>query len=339
MIYLKKIKGENIVRRFIVNSNDANQRLDKYISKFIPQMPKALLYKYIRTKHIKINRKKVDISTRLADGDIVDFYIDEAFFNNESSNKYDFLKAPNILDIVYEDKNILLLNKKPGLLSHPDEDHYSDTLIIRVMKYLYEKGEYDPSNENTFAPSLANRIDRNTGGLVIAAKNAEALRILNEKIKQHEIKKKYLCVVHGILAKKSNTLVGYLTKDKNKNRVYIYNYSEKGSKLIITKYNVIESKNNLSLVEVELLTGRTHQIRAHFAHIGHPLLGDGKYGYNSQNKKYGSYKKQFLYSYLLEFSFETDAGTLNYLKGTSFEAPEVWFKSAFLNGTLKIMKS
>ena len=203
-----------------------------------------------------------------------------------------------------------------------------------MKRYLYEKGEYDPEKENSFAPALANRIDRNTGGIVIAAKNAQALKILNEKIKNREFRKMYLCVVVGYLKKKSGILESYMLKNEKKNRVFVYDHPVEGAKTAKTGYKVLAESNGLSLLEVELFTGRTHQIRAHMASIGHPLLGDGKYGTNAVNKKYGGYKKQFLYSYKLDFDFKTDSGILSNLNGKSFTVDDVWFKTAFLNGEL-----
>ena len=186
----------------------------------------------------------------------------------------------------------------------------------------------------SFAPALVNRIDRNTCGIIIAAKNAESLRILNEKLKNRELHKLYLCVVIGKLKNTNGLIEGYLEKNEKQNKVYISERSTDKSKSIATKYNVLGYKNGLSLVEVELLTGRTHQIRASFSHLGNPLLGDGKYGTNAQNKQFGGYKKQFLYSYKLAFDFETDAGILNYLNGKSFEVEDVWFKKAFYDGEI-----
>lgn len=321
------------MKTFIISKNDSGQRLDKFISKAVPALPKSLMYKYIRTKRIKVNSKRSDISTKLSENDVVDMYINDEFFA-PADERYDFLSASKNLDIVYEDENIILLNKKVGLLSHPDETEYNDTLITRVKRYLYEKGEYNPKDENSFAPALVNRIDRNTGGIVIAAKNAESLRILNQKLKDREMEKYYLCVTHGILKKKNGTLTGWLLKDEKKNRVDVYKSEKPGAKEIRTKYEVISERDGLSLVEVELLTGRTHQIRAHFASIGHPLLGDGKYGTNALNKSLG-YKKQFLYSYRLKFTFTSDAGCLNYLNQKSFEVEDVWFRTEFLSGNLK----
>lgn len=285
------------------------------------------MYKYIRLKRIKVNSKRAEISTRLNVGDVVDMYINDEFFT-KSETRYDFTGASKSIDIVYEDENIILLNKKAGLLSHPDDTEYVDTLIGRVKRYLYEKGEYDPEDESSFTPALVNRIDRNTAGIVIAAKTAAALRILNQKMKDRELHKYYLCVIHGKPKNDSGTLTGYLVKNETKNKVFVYDTMKDGAKTIKTKYRVLKSGNGLSLVEIELLTGRTHQIRAHFASIGHPLLGDGKYGSNALNKKSGL-KKQCLCSYRLEFDFSTDAGELEYLNGKSFEIEHVWFRDEF----------
>lgn len=317
------------MKSFIISKNDSDQRLDKFVTKTVPNLPKALMYKYIRTKRIKVNKKKSEISARLRTGDLVDMYINDEFFV-KSETKYDFSSASDKIDIIYEDENIILLDKKAGLLCHPDDKEYIDTLISRVKKYLYNKGEYDPDEENSFTPALVNRIDRNTGGIVIAAKNAASLKILNAQMKERNLKKTYLCVVHGVMERKSGLLEGWLVKDESKNRVRIYNKYTDGAKEIKTKYRVIENdtRNNLSLLEVDLLTGRTHQIRAHFASIGHPLLGDGKYGKNELNKKLG-YKRQFLYSYKLTFDLDENAGELSYLKGKTFTAENVWFVKEF----------
>ena len=315
------------MRQIEITKNDSGQRLDKFLTKRFKNMPQSLMYKYIRTKYIKLNGKKCEISSRLSEGDILTLYIKDEFFE-EQPDEYDFLKAPVKLDIIYEDENIMLLNKKPGLIVHPDENYHFDSLIARVQHYLYEKGEYEPKKENSFAPALVNRIDRNTGGIVIAAKNAETLRIMNQKVKDRELNKYYLCIALGIFERKSDLLMGYLEKNEKQNRVYISKKPTENSKTIKTKYKVLAEKNNFSLVEVDLLTGRTHQIRAHLASIGHPLLGDGKYGKNEINRKMG-YKWQALYSYKLSFNFTTDGGILEYLNGRTFTAPEVWFTDYF----------
>lgn len=321
------------IKSFIIAKNDANQRIDKFIMKTLPSLPQSLMYRYLRTKRIKLNGKKAEISTRLTEGDVVDMYINDEFFV-EKDEKYSFTGAGKQLDVIFEDENVMLLNKPAGLLSHPDEGEYIDTLITRVQRYLYEKGEYNPKDEASFTPALANRIDRNTVGLVIAAKNAQSLRVLNEKIKEREITKLYLCILIGCPKEKEGTLTGYIVKDEDKNKVTVSKNPVKDGKSIKTKYRVLDTKNGLSLVEVELLTGRTHQIRAQFAAIGFPLLGDGKYGSQEQNKKYGGYKKQCLCSYKTVFSFKSDADILEYLSGREFEVKSIWFRDAFYNGTL-----
>lgn len=310
------------MKEFIITKNDATLRLDKFITKNCPTLPSSLMFKYIRTKRIKINGKRGEISTRLKEGDRVEAYINDEFFVKPTP-VYDFLSSPKTLNVVYEDENIILVDKKQGMLVHPDKNEYTNTLIGSIQHYLYDKGEYNPDDENSFRPALANRIDRNTGGIVIAAKNAESLRILCDKIKLREIDKRYLTVVHGTPKKKTDLLEGYLQKDEDKNRVYISKKSTDTNKFVKTRYRILESKNDLSLLEIELLTGRTHQIRAHMAAIGHPLLGEGKY--SRSNDKAIGFDKQALYSYSLMFDFKTDAGILNYLKGKRFTVKTVWF--------------
>lgn len=315
------------MKNFVITKNDAGQRLDKFVTKSVPSLPQSLLYKYIRLKRIKVNGKRAQISTRLNTGDSVDMYINDEFFA-KAPEKYDFLKAGKSLNIIYEDENVLLCDKPIGLLCHPDDKEFVDTLIGRIKRYLHEKKEYLPDKENSFTPSLVNRIDRNTTGIVIAAKNAVALRILNEKMKNRELHKYYLCIVHGVPNPPKKLLTGYLEKNESKNKVFIRNKPFEGGKTIKTKYQVVDSKKDFALVEIELLTGRTHQIRAHMASIGHPLLGDGKYGTNALNKGTG-YKKQALCSYKLCFDFTTDAGELNYLNGKCFEVAEPYVKKEY----------
>lgn len=311
------------MREFVIGKNDVGQRLDRFLTKVAPNLPKSLLYKYLRIKRIKVNGKRGEIATRLLEGDRVSAYISDEFFTPVQKH-YDFLGAARCLTVVYEDENLLLCDKPQGLLSHPDEHEYGDTLITRIQRYLYEKGEYDPEQEHSFRPALANRIDRNTGGIVIAAKNAEALRILCEKIKTREIDKRYLAVVHGKMEKPEAEIEGYLQKNEKKNKVFIQSEKTAENRTIRTRYRVIREKNGLSLLEVFLLTGRTHQIRAHMASLGHPLLGDGKYGKRQQDKKLG-FDKQALYSYRLTFDFRSDAGILNGLAGKEFRVSSVWF--------------
>ncbi len=315
------------MREIIIGKNDANQRLDKFLTKRFKSMPKALMYKYIRTKYIKVNNKRCEISTQLHEGDVLKLFIKDEFFEDDTPNEsYDFLKAPTKLDIIYEDNNILLLNKKPGVIVHPDEKYHFDSLISRVLHYLYDKGEYNPKDDKAFAPALVNRIDRNTGGIVIAAKNADSLRALNAKMKTRELTKLYLCMVQGTLKHKEGILGGHLEKNEKKNKVTILKKPTPNSKPVKTKYTVLSNIKGNSLLEVDLLTGRTHQIRAHLASIGHPLMGDTKYGYKRKGDN-DFYKYQALYAYKITFNFTTDGGCIEYLNHKSFEVNKnsVWF--------------
>lgn len=316
--------GENL-REIIVNKNDAGQRLDKLIFKLCPQMPTSMLYKSLRKNCVKINGKHAKSGDiRVLEGDVLCLYLKDEFFEELNSDTA-FMKLTPQLNIVYEDENILLLDKIQGMCVHEDDRGSAATLIDHIKAYLFKKGEWNPEEENTFTPALANRIDRNTGGIVIAAKTAEALRILNQKIKDRELQKKYLCLVHGHMPKKSGTVSGYILKDENKKQVYVYFAPRPGARSFLTRYRVLEEYSDHSLVEAELETGRTHQIRAGFAAIGHPLLGDGKYGTNEINKRF-PYPCQALYSYKLKFTFSSDAGALNYLNGREFEIKNVQFK-------------
>lgn len=319
------------MKEIIIGSNDAGQRLDKFLTKSYNNLPQSMLYKSIRKKDVKLNGKRCEISTRLTEGDVLTMYLKDEFFQKEPK-EYDFLKAPNRLNIIFEDENIMILDKQPGLIVHPDDQYHFDSLIARVQHYLYEEGKYNPENETSFAPALINRIDRNTGGIVMAAKNAEALRIMNEKVKDRELEKLYLCIVHGKMEKMQATLEGFLEKNESKNRVYISKKATSETKSIETRYRVLDERGGYSLLEVELLTGRTHQIRAHLSSIGHPLAGDGKYGTNAVNKQTG-FQYQALYSYKLKFTFTTDAGILNYLNNMEFEAKEIWFLKDFYSWT------
>lgn len=310
------------MRKVTIGKNDASQRLDKFLFKYFNSIPASIVYKGIRKKRIKVNGKRAEQNYMLCEGDVLELYINDEFFEGSpKENNFSSVK-PN-LNIVYEDENILLIDKRPGILCHEDDTESKNTLINNIKAYLYQKKEYNPENENSFAPSLCNRIDRNTGGIVIAAKNAMTLRIMNEKIKNREIDKFYLCLVEGTPNPKEATLKDYLVKNNEQNRVYIHKSPVPGSKTVITKYMVLKEGILTSLLEVELLTGRTHQIRAHMASIGHPLAGDGKYGTNEFNKKIGR-KTQALYSYKLRFNFK-DENELSYLNGKSFEVKDVPF--------------
>ena len=313
-----------------VKKNDAGQRLDKFLSKAVKGLPMSLMYKYIRTKKIKVNRARTQQSYMLCEGDEIQLFIRDEFFASPESDHGALYRIIPKLDILYEDEHIMLLNKRPGVLVHEDTAAAENTLIMHVKAYLAQKGEYDPASEHSFAPALCNRIDRNTGGIVIAAKSAEGLRVMNEKIRNDELQKCYLCAVHGVPKKKQATLHGWLRKNSAENLVDISDEKKAGYKEIITKYRVLKEKHGNALLEVELVTGRTHQIRAHLSHIGHPLLGDGKYGVNRQEKARG-YKFQALYAYRLQFRFRDTDNALGYLDGKTFEIDRsnVWFLKDF----------
>ena len=316
------------MKEFTIKANDAGQRLDRFVGKAVPLLPESLLQKYIRLKRIKVNGKGAKRDTRLALGDTLQLYINDEFFERpREENSYLKVGTPR-LDIVYEDENILLVDKKPGVLCHSAGVWDYNTLIANIQAYMAQKGEWRPKEENSFTPALCNRIDRNTGGIVIAAKNAAALRVLNDKIRDREIEKYYLCAVQGRPKPESGRLENYLFKDADKNQVYVKSKPEPGARTAVTEYRVLRTKGALSLVECRLLTGRTHQIRAQMAHAGWPLLGDGKYGVERVNRSYGE-KGQALYSYRLEFAFPTDAGCLEYLRGKEFRVKSVDFAEKY----------
>ena len=311
------------MKELTIGTNDAGQRLDRFLAKAVPLLPASLAQKYIRLKRIKRNGARAQRDTRLEAGDLLQLYINDEFFDTpREDNAYLTVAAPK-LNIVYEDENILLVDKRPGLAVHPhDGAEYGRTLIDQIQAYLYQKHEWRPREENAFTPALCNRIDRNTGGIVIAAKTAEALRVMNQKIKDRELDKRYLAIVEGTPKPREGSLKGYLFKDAVKNRVFVTDAPKPGAKTCQTNYRVLDSRNGLSLVECELITGRTHQIRAQFAHAGHPLLGYGKYG--KLDKRFDR-TYQALYSYKLTFLFTTDAGSLSNLNGRSFQVEKVDF--------------
>ena len=304
-----------------VGKNDAGQRVDRFLAKTVPLLPDSLLHKYIRIKRVKCNGKPAKPDLRLSEGDVLTLYIADEFFEKPREDNAWLKVGKPKLTVVYEDENILLTDKKPGVLCHSAGVWDYNTLIANIQAYLAQKGEWNPKSEASFTPALCNRIDRNTGGIVIAAKNAESLRILNDKIRDREIEKYYLCIVCGKPKPPVGRLENELFKDAAKNQVYVKDRPEAGSRSAITEYRVLKTQNGLSLVECHLLTGRTHQIRVQMAHAGWPLLGDGKYGVERLNRKYHE-SGQALYSWRLCFDFPTDAGILNYLRGREFSVPQ-----------------
>lgn len=316
------------MRELRIGENDGGIRLDKFLSRYFPTMPRSLMYKYIRNRCVRLNGRRASESDILSAGDMLTFYISDEFFGVQRDDA--FLRIKPRVDVVYEDENILIADKPAGLLVHSDDSESYNTLINHIKAYLYEHGEYDPATEISFAPALCNRIDRNTCGLVFAAKNAASLRAMNEKIKNREIGKFYLCVVHGLVRGDSGELRGFIEKDAEKNKVRVSESASSGAKESVTRYRVIarDRTRALTLLEVELVTGRTHQIRASFAACGHPLLGDGKYAVNKKDRERGFFS-QALCAYRAEFRFRTFGTVLDYLDGRVFTAREPAFLSLF----------
>ncbi len=310
-----------------IGKNDAGQRLDKFLSKSVRAMPPSLMYKAIRTKKIKVNRKRAEIGQILAEGDTVQLFLPDELFPESTDDAKRLAHITPAFTVVYEDENLLLCDKPAGILVHSDDEDDTNTLIVQIQAYLFQKGEYNPKAEQSFAPALCNRIDRNTGGIVIAAKNAATLREVNALIKERRLTKKYLCAVHGDMPKETDTLRGYLAKNSKTNTVTVSATPCRGGKEILTRYRVMDRREGLSLLEIELLTGRSHQIRAHLSSVGHPLLGDGKYGVNREDRREG-YKFQALYSYSLTFH---GGEILAYLNGKTFTVPpeRIYFLDRF----------
>lgn len=314
------------MQELIINKNDAGQRIDKFLTKKYKNLPYSLMYKLIRKKDITVNKKRVKENQILAEGDLLRIFAPDDVLAEGVPKK---LAVKGEVRIAYEDENILIADKESGLLVHSDSNEDGDTLIDRITAYLIEKGEYSPDTENSFAPALCNRIDRNTEGLVIAAKNASALREMNEIIKERKIEKIYLAAIHGIPTPKESEIKVTLEKNQKDNIVRV-NTRSRNAKIAITRYKTIAVSRNreFSLVEIELITGRTHQIRASFAHIGHPLLGDGKYAVNKKDRQIG-YKSQALCAYSVKFVGCKKCETLGYLDGLTVKAKKPNFLSLF----------
>lgn len=316
------------MKSIIVKENDVNQRLDNFLVKVFPNVSKTLIFKLVRTKKIKVNKKRTEPDYRLVLNDEISIFynFDEAKINVEKKDQtWNFLDAKNKIDVVYEDKNLIVVNKPPKLVVHSDLKHEADTLINRVQKYLYLKKEYDPELENQFAPSLVHRIDQNTSGLVVVAKNYLALQTLNEIFKNREIDKRYLALLYGKITPSQQTITIYLKKEDKFVTVYKTKHPE--AKESITSYTLLRYlKNKYSLVDVELFTGRTHQIRATFNYLGYPLVGEQKYIKKDIDKD-TRFKYQCLCAYKIQFKITDKNNPLFYLNQLTLQIHEndIWF--------------
>jgi 23S rRNA pseudouridine955/2504/2580 synthase len=312
------------MKEFFIGRNDAGQRLDRFTSKAAPLLPNSLIQKYIRTKRIKVNGKPAPRDYRLVLDDVVSMYVNDEYFGDSKLDMIIDEKSNINLDIIYEDENILLVNKQAGILCHSDTSENSDTLVTAIQAYLLKKGEWNPREETSFAPALCNRIDRNTSGIVIAAKNAQSLRIINEKLKLREIDKMYLTIVHGLPNPPQGRIESFWSKDRSKNQAVISKNSGEGKKIAMTEYTTLATEKKLSLLVCRLITGRSHQIRSQLAEKGTPILGDIKYGGEPRNRAFKE-RVQLLCSYKVVFLFKTDADSLSYLNGKSFEVKDIPF--------------
>ena len=311
------------MKSIIVDKTWDERRLTRFLHKMMPSAGDGQIRKFLRLGRIKVDGRRGSEETVLHEGEQIDLYVEDSFFEETQREDPFYSKIRPKLTILYEDEHIMLLDKRVGLVCHPDEGEKVHTLVTYAQAYLYQKGEWNPKTD--FAPALCNRIDRFTAGIVILAKTQEALRAMDEKMRSHEVQKYYLCAVHGKMKYKDGTLRHYLMKKPEQKKVTVLRRNEPGSKEAITYYQAIDEQNGLTLCECLLGTGRTHQIRAQFAAIGHPLLGDNQYGNVKQNEKYGRKNGQALCAYRMIFDFEGDAGCLSGINGMTVQVRDVPF--------------
>lgn len=305
------------MKEYLIKDNEAGQRLDKFIAKVLKEAPKSFCYKMLRKKNITLNSKKADGSEKLIKGDSVKFFFSDETFNNfageqkTSCHVYDF--DP---EIIYEDSNIILMNKPAGILSQKAEDK-DISMVEYLISYLIKSNVLTEEDLLTFKPGICNRLDRNTSGLIVGGRSLSGLQLMSELIKNRTVEKYYLTIVNGVIDTRQH-IEGYLYKDEKTNTVRIIDHETKDSLPICTEYEPLKNNGRLTLLKVKLVTGRTHQIRAHLASTGHAVLGDFKYGKPDINRKYGL-KFQLLHSY--ELVMPELSGDYEYLSDRVFTAP------------------
>jgi len=309
------------MREWTVASEGDGKRLDKYLAARLPGVSVSLLQKSLRLGRVKKNGKRVKADERIAAGDVLQLYLNDEWFSEAPRKKADPLLSSfrHHLRILYEDDAVLLVDKRPGMIVHPDAQEKVNTLVTHVRAYLYQKGAYEP--DGGFSPAPCNRIDRFTGSVVIVAKTPGALKAIDHLVRERGLQKCYLCIARGALRPAEGMLDNFILKGEK--RVKVLDRPAPGAQTAQTRYRTLAQKNGMSLVECELITGRTHQIRAQMAHFGHPLLGDGQYGDAAWNRSLGR-GAQALYAYKVRFP-EGLQGEIAQLSGRTFAVRDVPF--------------
>lgn len=301
-----------------IGPNEAGQRLDKFLRKLLKDVPLSAIFKALRKKDIRVNGTKQNEKYFLEEGDIVEI----KYIQSNKENKEDkFIKVdPKRVKIIYEDDNMLIIEKWPDVLVHSDtKNNEEPTLTDYVLSYLNDKGDYLPENELTFTPASCNRLDRNTSGMVIFGKSFEGLKCINEAIRDDEIRKYYYTLAKGKV--RDGLYEAYILKNPETNVSKIYDTEVKGSKRIAMEISTVESNGAYSLIDINLITGRSHQIRAHLAHLGNPIIGDSKYGDKKLNSFFESkYGLNYQYLYAYKLNFRKINGKLEYLRNKTIAA-------------------
>ena len=305
------------MKEILIDKNESDQRLDRFLKKYLANAPQTFIYKMIRKKNIKVNGGRAQPETTIFEGDKIQLYLSDETIDKFIAEKTE-IKSKLIPNIVYEDNNIILINKPAGLLSHGASKEFEENIVDSMISYLIQKGDFVPRIEKTFTPSICNRLDRNTSGIIIGAKNYQSLKAINEAIKNGHIRRFYKTIVKGNV-KEEKRAEGYLIKDEDNNKVEIYKNDVEGSKKITTHIKPLQNKNGYSMLEIELITGRTHQIRGHLSSLGYPVIGDRKYGDRKTNMSFNEgtgLDNQLLHAYKVEFNGLSEE--FEYLNGKTF---------------------